>query len=102
MTSEKSKISKEEVEKIVLELGKKGMTSEKIGLQISKEHKIRPKTAGMKISSMLKKGNTYTFPDKANIKKRIETLKSHIEKNKHDYSARRALITEESRIRNIK
>jgi ribosomal protein S15P/S13E len=103
MAIEKAKITKEDFEKTVLDLAKKGMTTEKIGLELKKQGiKKAKKDFGVRISSILKKHNIYTSPEKQNVTKTIDTLKKHITKNHHDYSARRALITHESRIRKIK
>lgn len=104
MTAEKTKIDEKEFEKIVLDLAKKGMTTEKIGLVLKKEHGIKKakKEFGVRISTILKKHNIYTSPAKIHVTKTIEVLKKHINKNLHDYSARKALIMHESRIRKIK
>ena len=104
MTSAKTKINEKEFEKIVLDLAKKGMTTEKIGLVLKKEHGIKKakKEFGVRISSILKKNDLYKSANKINVTNKITTLKKHINKNIHDYSAKKALIMHESRIRKIK
>lgn len=37
-----------------------------------------------------------------NLEARIEKLKKHIEKNKHDYKTKRTLLTIEARLKNLK
>ncbi len=84
---EKKKISGEEFEKRVIELAKKGFTSEKIGLELSKEG-IHPKEH-IKISKILKNKNLYVNPDLKNIEKKLNRLREHYEKNKQDKKAMR-------------
>jgi|SRR3989304_1416378 len=89
--AEKIKISIEEFEKKVKELGEQGLTSEKIGEKLRKEG-IHPKEFGKKISVLM--GNKYSPPDILNIQKKLDSILKHIEKNKQDKKA----IREKDRI----
>lgn len=80
---ESKKLSQLEFEKKVLELGEKGLTSEKIGLELSKQG-IHPKEYSKKISLILKDKNLYINPDLKNVEAKLEKIKSHFEKNKQD------------------
>lgn len=83
-----SKISQKEFEKKVLELAKKGLTSEKIGLELQKQ-KIHPKDFEKKISKILKENDSYINPDVKNVESKLERIKKHFEKNKQDKRAMR-------------
>ncbi len=85
-TKKTKKISKEEFEKRVLELGEKGFTSEKIGETLRKEG-VHPKEFGEKISKVL--GSKYANPDEKNISQKLEKLEKHFSKNKKDRRAMR-------------
>lgn len=79
---EKSKkLTQEEFEKKVLDLAKKGLTSEKIGEELKKQ-KIHSKEYKKKISEIL--GDKYEIPDIKNIATKLEKIKAHSEKNKGD------------------
>ena len=96
------KITKEEIEKLIIELGKSGMTSEKIGLILKKEHNVKVrKFLGKRISNLLKKNNININPDIENIKKSLEKLKKHLSKNKQDQPGKRALIKKEAKLRKL-
>ena len=81
--SEKKKLSDSEFEKQVIELAKKGLSSEKIGEALRKEG-IHPKEHNKKISIILKKNKLYINPDLKNIEIKLERVKKHYEKNKQD------------------
>lgn len=85
-TVKSKKISQSEFEKKVLELAKKGLTSEKIGEEL-RQQKIHPKEYDKKISKILK--DKYISPDLKNIEKKLERIKKHYEKNKQDKRAMR-------------
>ena len=82
----KKKLSQEEYEKKVRELGKKGLTSEKIGEELKKQG-IHPREYKKKISKIL--GKEYTSPDLKNIGDKLERIKKHYAKNKQDKRAMR-------------
>ncbi|MAH03679.1 hypothetical protein CMI39_02745 [Candidatus Pacearchaeota archaeon] len=80
------KISQLEFEKKIIEFGKKGFTSEKIGEEL-RQQKIHPKEYSKKISKILK--DKYINPDLKNVKEKLERVKKHYEKNKQDKRAKR-------------
>ena len=99
----KPKLDEKEFEKIVLELGKGGLTSEKIGLALKKEYGIgkAKKVYGKRISDVLKESKIYVDADIANIKKRRDRLKEHSEKNRGDKICKRALMIKEAKLRKL-
>ena len=98
---ESKKLSEAEYEKAVLELAQKEITSEKIGLELSKQ-RIHPKEHKIKISRILKAKNLYSSPDLINITKKVKAIKSHFEKNKQDKRALRDLVRVEAQLRKFK
>jgi ribosomal protein S15P/S13E len=80
------KFSQEDFENKVLELSKKGLTSEKIGEELRQQN-IHPKEYNKKISEILK--DKYINPDVKNIGEKLERIKKHYEKNKQDKRAMR-------------
>jgi ribosomal protein S15P/S13E len=94
-----SKLKPKEIEKKVVELGKKGTPTEKIGLILRDEHGIpKAKIFGKKIGQILKEAGIESNSEYNNITKKTETLKKHLEKNKHDYSAKLSLVKYNARI----
>lgn len=81
-----------DVEKIVVELAKKGESPAKIGLILRDTHGIpKSKLVGKKITQILREHKISYGDDKNSVEKKTEKLKGHIGKNKHDYTASRAL-----------
>jgi len=80
------KISQAEYEKKVLEFGKKGLTSEKIGEELRQQN-IHSKDYNKKISQIL--GDSYVNPDLKNVEAKLERIKKHYETNKQDKRAMR-------------
>ena len=80
------KLSQKDYEKKVLELAKKGLTSEKIGEELRRQN-IHPKEHNKKISKIL--GEKYVNPDLKNVEVKLERVKKHYEKNKQDKRAMR-------------
>lgn len=95
------KITQSEFEKKVIELSKKGLTSEKIGEELKKGN-IHPKDFDKKISKILKEKNLYQSPDLKNIESKLERIKKHQEKNKQDKRAMREKDRVFAQIRKIK
>jgi len=85
---ETKKISQLEFEKKVLELAEKGLTSEKIGLELKKQE-FHPKDYSKKISKILKDKNKYINPDLKNVENKLEIIKKHATANKQDKRAKR-------------
>jgi len=95
------KLSEAEFEQKVIELSKKGFTSEKIGQEL-KNSGIHTKDYNKKISTILKEKKTYTNPDLKNTEEKLENLKKHYEKNKQDKRAKREVDRIASKVRKIK
>jgi ribosomal protein S15P/S13E len=87
------KLTEKEFEKKVLDLHKKGLTSEKIGEALRKEG-IHPKEYDKKISKILKAHDSYEDPELKNIQGKLDKVEAHLKKNKQDKRA----IREKSRI----
>lgn len=86
------KMKQSDVEALVLELAKKGNSPAKIGLLLRDLHGVpKTKTLGVKIIKLLKKKGIEYEDEKKIVDKRIAKLKSHLENNKHDHTANRAL-----------
>lgn len=95
------KLSSPEFEKKVLELSKKGLTSEKIGETLKRE-KIYSKDYNKKISKILKKNDSYSNPDLQNVQNKLERIGAHLEKNKQDKRALREKSRVFSQLRKLK
>jgi len=93
------KLTKKEVEKLVTDMYKEGITSEKIGLALKEKHGVKNfrKEFGMKISEVIGKNDA----DSINVKKRLENLKRHLETNKKDQPAKRRLIKTASHFKKV-
>ena len=96
------KLNVADVEKIIVELGKQGVPSDKIGLILRDQHGIpKVKTLGIKIGKILVKHKMEKSPEKANTKKKIETLRKHFATNKHDYTAQRKAVMYAARLKKM-
>ena len=81
-----------ELERIVVDLAKKGTPLAKIGLILRDQHGVpKAKILSKKISQIIKEANIELKTDKKIIDSKIEKIKAHISKNKHDYPAHRSL-----------
>lgn len=109
MTREKLKASKEkpdwlktsnkEIEEIVVKLAKQGLTSEKIGLELRDKHGIpKTKLLGKKISQILKENDLHQDATYVNLERKKESIIKHLDKNKQDQRAKRALTIIKARI----
>jgi ribosomal protein S15P/S13E len=86
------KTKPEELKKIIVELAKKNHTPSQIGIILRDKHSIpKSKLLGKKITEILNESNVTYKTNHDTIQKKISNLKSHIDKNKHDYSASRSL-----------
>lgn len=94
-----------EVEKLVLKLAKEGKTCAQIGTILRDTYGIPSVKAitGKKISKILKENNLLPkVPDDlAALIKRVIKINEHIQKNKHDMTAKRGLILIESKIKRL-
>jgi len=94
-------LSQSEFDKKVIELSKKGFTSEKIGEELRKEG-IHPKEHNRKISRVLRDNKSYTNPDLKNVEDKLERIKKHHDKNKQDKRAMREKDRVFSQLRKLK
>ncbi|MEK6843797.1 MAG: hypothetical protein AABX83_00035 [Nanoarchaeota archaeon] len=86
------KTKPEQLDKIIKELAEQGNSPAKIGLILRDKHGIpKVKLLGRKVEKILKNTNTKYITEKEDIEKKIDILKKHIEKNKHDKGANRSL-----------
>ncbi|RLF78179.1 30S ribosomal protein S15 [Thermococci archaeon] len=99
------KYKKEEVEKLVIELAKKGYSSALIGQILRDQYGIPDVKVitGKKISKIMKENKLYPeIPeDLLNLLKRAVRLRDHLEKHKSDKHSRRGLQNLESKIRRL-
>lgn len=94
-----TKIKPAELEKIIVELARQGNAPEKIGLILRDQHGVpKAKLLGVKVGKILAKNKLGTDSEKKNISNKIEGLKKHSEKNKHDYTAMRKAVMYSARI----
>ena len=97
------KLKKEEIEKIIVELAKKGYSSAQIGLILKeKYHILKPKKyLKEKISKIMQKHGVYPeIPeDLLFLLKKAVNLHEHLQKHKKDKHSRRGLELLESKIR---
>ena len=77
------KLTQADFEKKVVELAKKGLTSEKIGQELRNQN-IHSKDFDKKISKILKEKELYINPDLKNVETKLERVKKHYETNKQD------------------
>jgi small subunit ribosomal protein S15 len=97
-TSEKTekmnwvKAKPEEIEKIVVELAQKGDSPAKIGLILRDKYGIpKAKLMGKKITKILKDKKVTIKTESIQTQEKIDKLKVHTVKNKHDHTASRAI-----------
>ena len=86
------KMKSAELEKIVVELAKEGKSPAQIGLTLRDKYGIpKAKLLGKKVTQILDEKGIEWKRDKYFFEKKVENLKKHIGRNKHDYSASRSL-----------
>jgi ribosomal protein S15P/S13E len=95
------KISEKDFETKVINLAKKGLSSEKIGEQLRQQN-IHSKDFPKKISKILKENDLYINPDLKNTEGKLERIKTHFEKNKQDKRAKREKDRIFSQVRKLK
>jgi|TARA_B100000315_G_scaffold160720_1_gene149152 ribosomal protein S15P/S13E len=95
------KLSQVDYEKKILELSKKGLTSEKIGEQL-RQQGIHTKENSKKVSKVLKENGDYVIPDLKNIEEKLEKIKKHYEENKQDKRAMRERDRTAAKLRKLK
>ena len=83
----------EDIEKVVVELGKKGIPPGKIGIILKEKHNVpKIKLLGKKITQILKENKVEYKNDLDNVNKKIEKIEQHYEKNKQDKRAKREIV----------
>ena len=96
---------KDEVERLVLKLANEGNSSANIGLILRDQFGIPSvKTiTGKTVSKIMRENKIYPkYPeDLFNLLKQAVNLRSHLEKNKRDYTSKRGLELLESKIRRL-
>lgn len=94
------KYTEEEVKAIILKLGNKGITSEKIGLILRDQYGI-PKVSlyGLKIKQVLEEKEKFEEPTVKNLKSRLDKIVNHYKKNKGDKKAERSLIITKAKLK---
>jgi len=86
------KMKPAELEKLVIDLAKKGETSARIGLILRDQHGVpKAKLLGKRISEIIKEAKIEIKGEMQGIKAKIANLEAHSAKHKHDYSAKRSL-----------
>ncbi|MBS3099566.1 30S ribosomal protein S15 [Candidatus Pacearchaeota archaeon] len=96
------KMKKEDVEKLVVSLAKEGRSSAQIGLELRDKHGIpKIKLFGKRISEILSEKGIEYKTEKHFVEKRVSNLRRHIDKNKKDYPASRALTKKLWVIKNL-
>ena len=97
------KLSDKDAETIIVKLAKQGMTSEKIGLHLRDSYGIpKMNLLGKKISKILKERQIEQDADIKNLENKQEKIRKHLEKNRQDKRASRALAILSQRVRSIK
>jgi len=93
--SEKSELGKmkpAELEKLVVELAKKGETPAKIGLILRDKHAVpKAKLLGRKITQILRDAKIPYKTDRDVLNAKVEKVRRHIELHKHDCGAKKSL-----------
>ncbi len=86
------KVKLDEMERIIIDLAREGKSPAQIGLVLRDKHGI-PKSVllGKRITDVLKEKGVPFVSDKESVQRKVERLKVHIGKNKHDYGSSRAL-----------
>jgi small subunit ribosomal protein S15 len=94
------KYTDEEVKAIILKLGNKGMTAEKIGLTLRDQYGIpKVKLYNLKIKRVLNEQDKYQDPDLLNLTSKQNKLINHNKDNKQDKKSHRALILTKAKLK---
>ena len=82
----------ENIEKIVVELGKKGIFPAQIGLILKKEHNVpKIRVLGKKITKILDEHKVSYKKDLDMVNEKIKKIETHSKKNKQDKRAPREI-----------
>jgi ribosomal protein S15P/S13E len=86
------KMKKEDFEKTVVDLAGSGETMSKIGLILRDKHGVpKSRVYGKNVKKILEDRGAEHKTEKKMVEEKIQKLKEHIKKNKHDYTSTRAL-----------
>jgi small subunit ribosomal protein S15 len=86
------KLKQSEIDKEIVELAKKGESPAKIGLILRDRYGIpKMKVLGRRISKILKDEKVEYRNEEKILNEKVEKLREHSSKNKHDFTASRAL-----------
>ncbi|HLF54064.1 MAG TPA: hypothetical protein VI544_02700, partial [Candidatus Nanoarchaeia archaeon] len=92
-----------DLEKIIVELYNKGESTAKIGLILRDKYGIpKAKLLGKSISKILTNAKIPLRSEKEVVQKKIDALKAHLEKNKHDQPTKKKLEKELWAIKRVK
>ena len=96
------KVPGEEVEALVVKLGKEGNTSEKIGLILRDQYGI-PSTRiyGKKVNQILKENGIHKDTDLIYVEKKLNRIKAHLQKHHNDKKSKRALDKRTGKFRKL-
>jgi ribosomal protein S15P/S13E len=94
------KLTGEEVKAIILKLADKGMTAEKIGLELRDRYGV-PKVQlyGFRIKDILDEAGKFREPTLANLNAKLEKVIEHYSRNKQDKKAERSLIITKAKLK---
>ena len=97
----KKALSKDEVEKLIVDLANKEVPSAKIGLILKNEYGVpKAKYAAGKIEKVLARNKIVRFPKELqNLIDKAKKLRKHFAKNKKDMSSKRGILVTEAKIR---
>ena len=97
------KFTKQEVEAIILKLGNKNMSAEKIGLVLRDQYGIpNVKLYNIRIKEILEKKDLFKEPTVSNLEEKLEKIINHYKKNKQDKNAERSLIITKAKLKKSK
>lgn len=83
----------EEIKEKIVSLAKQGMTAERIGLVLRDQHGMpKARLLGLRIKHVLHQAGLWNDHEQIYSEKRIDVLKKHAAKNKHDHTAQRSLV----------
>jgi len=83
----------ENIETIVVAMGKKGISPAKIGLELRDKHSVaKMKHLGKKITQILKENKVEFESDLDFVNKHITKIETHFQTNKQDKRAKREIV----------
>jgi len=99
---EEKTLTLKEVEKIVIELGEKGMSTENIGHILRDKHKVpKVKLLGKKINQILRENKIEPITDFQTLASTVETLDKHLAKHHQDYRTKRVASIKRAKLNKL-